>query len=88
MTTPTPQDYANWALEVNNAGLPGGSPRIAYHEAMTITQGAHEAFRQLVLELFILKDMTADDWFNDQVTRRGWATQIRMAYAEWAKDKT
>jgi hypothetical protein len=91
MIEPTPDELAGWALEVNNAGVPGvGSKTITYSDALAITQGAHDAWRQLILEVFILKtaaSMTAEEWFNDDGPRKPWAQQIRMAYTEWQRLK-
>lgn len=77
--------YASWALEVNNA-LRNDSEKITFSEARTIVQGASEAFRQCIFELFIIFDMDAETWFSD-TTRRHWAEQIKSAYAQWVKDK-
>lgn len=88
MTEPTPQELANWVLEVNNAGVPNlGSEVVTFAEGRVIIQGAVEAFRQCVFELFIIFDMDAETWFSDDY-RRKWSDQIRMAYAQWVKDKT
>ena len=81
----TADELAAWGLEVNNA-LMNASEVVTFSEARIVIQGATEAFRQLVLELFIIHDMPAGDWFSDGYRAR-WASQIRSAYEQWLKDK-
>jgi hypothetical protein len=70
---------ATFAFELNEAL--GGISNMYSRALPKVGEGPHEAMREAIIEMFILRNVKPFDWFNDTKTQRMvWAEQIDALY--------